>query len=137
MPSDRLNGWILTLIIGAIAFVIRVVNLGYPNKLVFDETYYAKDAWSLLQHGYEAGWAEGANDLLVNGDASALGTNPSFIVHPPVGKWLIAGGEALFGMNSFGWRFSAVVFGALLVVATIRLGRRVSRSLLVGAMAGG
>ena len=36
MPTDRLNGWIVTLIIGAIAFVIRYVNLGYPNKLVFD-----------------------------------------------------------------------------------------------------
>ena len=49
MPTDRVNGWIVTLIIGAIAFVIRFVNLGYPNKLVFDETYYAKDAYSLLK----------------------------------------------------------------------------------------
>ncbi|HEX3197858.1 MAG TPA: hypothetical protein VHR39_09930, partial [Propionibacteriaceae bacterium] len=30
MPSDRLNGWIVTLIIGAIAFVTRFINLGYP-----------------------------------------------------------------------------------------------------------
>ena len=29
----------------------------------------------------------------------------SFIVHPPLGKWLIAAGEQLFGYNSLGWRF--------------------------------
>ena len=58
MPSDRLNGWLVTLIIGAIAFVIRVVNLSYPNKLVFDETYYAKDAYSLLKFGYERNCAD-------------------------------------------------------------------------------
>jgi hypothetical protein len=58
MPTDRLNGWIVTLIIGAIAFVLRFINLGYPNKLVFDETYYAKDAYSLLKFGYERGLAQ-------------------------------------------------------------------------------
>ena len=61
MPNDRLNGWIVTLVIGAIAFVIRVVNLGYPKKLVFDETYYAKDAYSLLRFGYERKWPSDAN----------------------------------------------------------------------------
>ena len=32
MPTDRVNGWIVTLIIAAIAFVIRFVNLGYPTS---------------------------------------------------------------------------------------------------------
>ncbi|MBE1028532.1 glycosyltransferase family 39 protein, partial [Escherichia coli] len=50
---------------------------------------------------------------------------------PPVGKWLIATGEQLFGFNSFGWRFSSVVFGSLLVLMTIRLARRLSRSTMV------
>jgi hypothetical protein len=53
MPNDRVTGWMVTLIIGAIAFAIRFVNLGYPNKLIFDETYYAKDAYSLLKFGYD------------------------------------------------------------------------------------
>ena len=51
-------------------------------------------------------------------------------MHPQVGKWIIAGGEHLFGMNSFGWRFGSLVFGTLLVLVTIRLVRRVSRSTL-------
>ena len=57
MPTDRLTGWAVTLVITAIAFVTRVVNLGYPNKLVFDETYYAKDAYSLLTVRLRAGLA--------------------------------------------------------------------------------
>ena len=39
-------------------------------------------------------------------------------------------------MTPFGWRFAAVVFGSLLVFFTIRLARRLSRSTLIGAVAG-
>jgi dolichyl-phosphate-mannose--protein O-mannosyl transferase len=136
MPADKITGWVVTLAITAIAFVIRLVNLGYPNKLVFDETYYAKDGYSLLQHGYERGWKPDANAKIVAGNLDAMQDTASFIVHPPVGKWLIAGGEQLFGMNSFGWRFAALVFGSLLILVTIRLVRRVSRSTLIGGLAG-
>ena len=34
-----------------------------------------------------------------------------FIVHPPVGKWLIALGEKAFGMDPFGWRVAAAITG--------------------------
>ena len=44
MPADRLLGWVVTLVITGIAFVIRWVNIGYPTRIMFDETYYAKDA---------------------------------------------------------------------------------------------
>ena len=60
----------------------------------------------------------------------------AFVVHPQVGKWLIAAGEQLFGMNSFGWRVAPLVFGTLLVLVTIRLVRRVSKSTLIGGLAG-
>ena len=59
-----------------------------------------------------------------------------FVVHPQLGKWLISSGEAVFGMNAFGWRIAACVFGSLLIVATVRLARRVSRSTLIGGIAG-
>ena len=136
MPTDRLNGWIVTLIIGAIACVIRFVNLGYPNKLVFDETYYAKDAYSLLKFGYERDWASNANSKIIAGDIDVMKDTASFVVHPQLGKWLIAGGEQLFGMNSFGWRFASLIFGTLLIMVTIRLVRRVSKSTLIGGLAG-
>ncbi|RCK70798.1 phospholipid carrier-dependent glycosyltransferase [Desertihabitans brevis] len=136
MPTDRLVGWTVTLGLTALAFVVRVIGLGYPDKLVFDETYYPKDAWSLLHFGYEREWPADANERVVAGETMIMGDGPAFVVHPPLGKWLIAGGEALFGMTSFGWRFSACVFGALLVLITIRLVRRITRSTLLGGAAG-
>nr|WP_231918157.1 phospholipid carrier-dependent glycosyltransferase [Microlunatus sagamiharensis] len=136
MPADRLRGWVVTLVISAIAFVLRLPGLAYPNKLVFDETYYAKDAYSLLTFGYERNWPENANEQITSGNVDVMQRTAEFVVHPPVGKWLIAFGEHLFGMNSFGWRFAPLVFGVLLVLVTIRLVRRVSRSTLVGGLAG-
>jgi dolichyl-phosphate-mannose--protein O-mannosyl transferase len=136
--TDRLAGWLVTLSITALAFVIRLVGLGYPNKLIFDETYYAKDAWTLLHKGYETAWPDGdsTNASVIAGDVDIYLDKAAFIVHPPVGKWLIGFGEQLFGMNSFGWRFMPLVFGTLLVFVTIRLARRVSRSTLIGGIAG-
>ena len=64
--------WTLALSLTLIAFLQRVWNLGYPKGFIFDEIYYAKNANSLIQHGVE----------LDKG-------NPEFVVHPPVGKWLI------------------------------------------------
>lgn len=136
MPADRVGSWVLAGLITAIAFLIRFVHLARPNSLVFDETYYAKDAYSLLKFGYEGSWSDSANKSIVAGHPDVVRSAPSFIVHPQIGKWLIAGGEQLFGMNSFGWRFASLVFGSLLVLITIRLVRRVSRSTLVGCLAG-
>ena len=52
MPKDFDGGWIATLAITAMAAFLRFWNLGNPVKFVFDETYYAKDAFSLLKFGY-------------------------------------------------------------------------------------
>ena len=136
MPADRITGWVVTLVITAIAFAIRVVNLGYPNKLVFDETYYAKDGYSLLKFGYERNWPNDANPKVIAGTPDVMQDTAAFVVHPQLGKWLIAAGEQLFGMNSFGWRFASLVFGTLLILVTIRLVRRVSKSTLIGGLAG-
>ena len=40
------------------------------------------------------------------------GDDPEFVVHPPVGKWLIALGIKLFGDNEFGWRFMGALLGS-------------------------
>lgn len=138
-PTDKAVGWIVTLVITAIAFFLRWFHLGEPAEIMFDETYYAKDAWSLLQMGYEGSWpGEGdvVNHQVATGNGEALNTAASWAVHPEVGKWLIAIGEKMFGLNAFGWRFMALVFGTALVFLVIRLARRLSRSTLIGGLAG-
>jgi dolichyl-phosphate-mannose--protein O-mannosyl transferase len=102
----------------AIASATRLWNLGFPQKLVFDETYYVKDALSLAREGHEKNWPEGANAVFESGDVYSYLADPAFVVHPPFGKWLIASGMWLFGPdNAAGWRIST----ALLGIATVAL----------------
>lgn len=133
---DGWTSWWVTIGITVFAFFLRAVNLGFPGRIMFDETYYAKDGWALVHHGYEVDWTEEANDLIAQGNIDQMTDVASFIVHPPLGKLLIGSGELMFGLNSMGWRFASLVFGTLLVFFTIRLARRLSRSTLVGALAG-
>ncbi len=144
--TDRWQAWVVTLVISGLAFVIRLIDIRRPGYLIFDETYYPKDAWTLLHLGYEASWPDPlkiANPSIASGSPNvyatpSLGFTPGaeFVVHPPLGKWFIALGEWALGMNSFGWRFPSLVAGTIMIAATIRLGRRLSRSTLIGGLAG-
>lgn len=135
--TDRLVGWLGAIGLTLLAFFLRWWNLGSPRVFAFDETYYAKDAWSMLRYGYVQGYAEGADAQILAGNPDGLWTgNPSMIVHPEVGKWLIALGEQAFGMTPFGWRISAAVVGSLMVLVMCRLARRLTGSTLLGLVAG-
>ena len=57
-------------------------------------------------------------------------------MQPEMGKLLIAAGEWLFGLNSFGWRFASAVFGSLAILLMCRIARRMTRSTLLGCVAG-
>ena len=120
-----------------LAFLMRLWHLGRPDTLAFDETYYAKDAWSLVNHGYVLKYIEDTDTLIMNGDTRGFWqTEPSMIVHPEVGKWLIGAGEKLFGLDPTGWRIASVVVGALMVLVMVRLVRRLTGSTLLGCVAG-
>ena len=58
------------------------------------------------------------------------------VVHPEVGKWLIALGEQAFGMDPFGWRVAAAVVGTLMVLVMCRFVRRLTGSTLLGCVGG-
>lgn len=135
IPGDPAIAWMIASVITAFAFVVRVVGLGTPRTLLFDEIYYAKDGYALWHFGHEMDWKDGADAAFANGDFSKIGDKGSFIVHPPVGKWLIGLGEQLFGPGAFGWRFMSLVAGAALVMIVFFLARRLSRSTMVGAIA--
>ncbi|WP_411140044.1 dolichyl-phosphate-mannose--protein mannosyltransferase [Streptomyces sp. x-80] len=133
----RWSGWGGPLLVTLFAGVLRFWQLGSPRKVIFDETYYPKDAWALLQYGYEGTWAKNANDaLLAHPPQILLSPEHSYVVHPPLGKWLIAAGEWAFGMNPFGWRFTVALLGTLSVLLVCRIGRRLLRSTALGCLAG-
>jgi dolichyl-phosphate-mannose--protein O-mannosyl transferase len=58
------------------------------------------------------------------------------VVHPPFGKILIAGGEWAFGLSPFGWRCATAVVGSLAILVLARTARRMTRSTLLGCVAG-
>ena len=141
MPAGGWRGWAGPLLVTALAAVIRIVNLGHPHAIVFDETYYPKDALSLLRFGVERGFLENANELLIGSDGNwreldIWTDKPGYVVHPPLGKWLIGLGEYVFGATPFGWRITVAVLGVIAVLLTARIARRLTRSNLLGTVAG-
>ena len=116
-PEVRKRRWLdfaapVALVIGTAA--TRLPYLSTPRAFVFDEIYYVPDAASILRNGVEQGG----------------------VVHPPGGKWLIAGGIRVFGFTPFGWRFAALVAGCLIVLLTYMTARQLVRGHVIPALAG-
>lgn len=137
VEHDRRVAWLAAALVTAVAALLRLPALGRPAELVFDETYYVKDAWTLLELGYEAQWPEDGDELFEAGDVHAYTERASYVVHPPVGKWVIASGMRLLGAGDpVGWRLASAVCGVLAVLLLTRVARRLLRSTTAGAAAG-
>ena len=138
-PGARLAWtWGAPALVLVVAVLTRIVGLAHPHELVFDETYYVKDAYTLSQLGYEGSWPADANLAFNAGNPQIFLEAPSFVAHPPVGKWIIAVGLAIFGAeNPFGWRIAVAVCGILLVLLTLFVAKRLFRSTLLTVIAGG
>ena len=137
--SPRLLGWLGPILMMVVGGLLRIRNLGRPDALVFDETYYAKDALSLLLFGYERQAVEGADQLILDSDGriddlAVFQDTASFVVHPPAGKWLIALGEAGFGMTPIGWRITVAVLGTLAILVLGRVLMRMTGNALVATI---
>lgn len=134
--AQRVYAWLAPLLVVLLAAVLRFVDLGHPHVLVFDETYYVKDAWTLLQRGHETAWPSKFDPEFVSGDVMGFLSTPSFVVHPPLGKWIIALGLAVFGPESgFGWRATTALVGTAAVFLLFLVGKRLSGSTTVGVVA--
>lgn len=114
---------LVAVVIGAA--IIRLVALGRPSELVFDEIFYARNAcWYVIGTEQVCG---------VAGLASRS--------HPPLGNWTIASGIAAFGFHPAAWRFPVAVAGTvsvgLVYLLTWLLLRRVAAGVAatVGALA--
>lgn len=101
--SRREYFWIalLTLIVLAMHFSIIL----FPNIIILDEEFYVNDARDIIA-----------------GDAKLRAE------HPPLGQLLITAGILIFGDNSFGWRFFAVLMGSASVFLLYLIGRRLTLS---------
>ena len=101
-------------IVVATAVVTLAATIVHPDRIFFDEVYYVNDARDFLEFGVESG----------------------FVVHPPLGKLLIATGIWAFGDSPFGWR----IVGALLAVVSVGLvyamARRVGMRVAAAGLAG-
>lgn len=136
-PSLRLWFWLAPLLTAVLAGILRFVRLDEPGTLVFDETYYVKDGYSYLVAGYERNWPDKANDAFNAGNPAVLLDTPEYVVHPPVGKWMIAAGMWLFGAdNPFGWRFAAALTGTLSVLLVALIAQKLFSSITLGTVAG-
>jgi len=136
MPGSALWGWLGPLLVTAFGALLRFNQLNVPDKVIFDETYYVPDALGILRYGVEHNYVSARNSMLVRGNTHIFSTGGEFVVHPPVGKLFIAFGEWTFGVNSFGWRFASALIGSLAILLLARIARRMTRSTLLGCIAG-
>lgn len=105
---------IVVIVVVLVGGVLRFFDLGDPSALVFDEVHYSKDACL---------YATSSHNLCgIESEANA--------VHPPLGKWMMAGGIKLFGYDSFGRRVAAAVAGTITIALVYVLARRLLHSTL-------
>jgi dolichyl-phosphate-mannose-protein mannosyltransferase len=117
--------------------VIRFGNLTNPQALIFDETYYVKDAFTLGLFGSEREWVDDPNPAFEAGNLTGFLTDAAYVVHPPIGKWVIWLGMELFGADStLGWRFSVALLGTLAIPLLIAIAHRLIGNRLFAMIAG-
>ncbi|MSY64739.1 MAG: phospholipid carrier-dependent glycosyltransferase [Actinobacteria bacterium] len=121
MSMTQVKRYVPITLITLFSLFLRLWNLNKPKGFIFDEVYYAKNANSLITHGVELNSAN----------------QSEFVVHPPLGKWLIGIGIKLFGNNEFGWRISAAVFGTLSILLIYLIAQRLFNSYLLSNIAAG
>lgn len=119
MSTTRLRQILPISIITIFSLIIRIWHLNLPKGYIFDEIYYAKNANSLIEHGVELNEQGGAD----------------FIVHPPLGKWLIGIGIKIFGNDEFGWRIIPALVGTACVILIYLIAQRLFNSIFLSSTA--
>jgi dolichyl-phosphate-mannose-protein mannosyltransferase len=135
-PPASVWDWAGPLLVTLLGGFLRFYRLGSPRAVVFDETYYVPESYSILRHGVEYYSPTNVNALLLRGDTHIFTGPGEYVVHPPLGKIMIAVGEWLFGLTPFGWRFAVAFIGTVSILMTARIVRRMTRSTLLGCVAG-
>jgi len=144
--DDRPWGWLGPLLIHRVRHVPAFNRLRVPRAVIFDETYYVKDAWSILQHGVE--WVPSrrrlpgprqppddrrAHEHLRGG---AAGRGAEYVVQPEMGKLPHRLGRSDVRAELVRLAVASALFGSLAILLMCRIARRLTRSTLLGCLAG-
>ena len=113
VPSQRLIVPALLLL----AAIPRLLGLGAPNQLMFDEAHYARDACVYVS-------SDGCGVDRAENDE-----------HPPLGKWMISLGIVMFGNEAFGWRIASALAGTASVLLLYLLGMQLTASVRTSFLA--
>ncbi len=88
-------------------------GLAHPERIFFDEVYYVNDARDFLEFGVEDG----------------------FVVHPALGKLLIATSIHVFGDTPWGWRLLGAMLGVMGVWLVYDMARRLGLRIAAAGLA--
>lgn len=136
MPDEG-RAWVGALILLLFALTLRLWNLGGVQELIFDETYYVKDGYTVAVEGVERAWPQDPDTAFEAGATDTYLSEGAYVVHPPAGKWIIGLPMAIWGAdNPWMWRLSVALLGSVSVLMVARIGRRLFRSTSVGLIAG-
>jgi dolichyl-phosphate-mannose-protein mannosyltransferase len=108
---------VLSAVMVLVGLWARVWKLGFPGQRIWDEIYFPVMARKLLEGTYQ------------------------FDLHPPLGKFIIAVGIAVFGDTPIGWRVMPLLFGCAMIPLGAALGwylmrEKVAALLLAAFIAG-
>lgn len=128
--------WAVPVAVTLLAGILRFWNLGHPHELVFDETYYVKEGWTQWQFGFSTTWPEGADERFAAGETDIYTSVANYVIHPPLGKWIVGAGMMLFGPeSSFGWRFGVALLGTASVLVLYTIARLLTGSVVFAGVA--
>ncbi len=132
---SRLLGILAPLVVTLLAAVLRLWNVGDPHQLVFDETYYVKDAWSQWLLGFPANWPADATPASRRRHEH-LPRHRQLRRAPAAGQVAHRRRMWLFGADSsVAWRIAAALAGTATVLVLYFLARTLTRSTVFATVA--
>ena len=101
---------IILIFLTVFSFIVRLVNVNFPDHLMFDEIYRVGRAQKFL-----------------SGDVF-------FTAQPHLTRYLIIVGILVFGDNPFGWRITQVITGTLIIPITYLVGQKIFKYKYAGLL---